>query len=69
MPSGDRTGPAGMGPMTGRGAGYCTGYTWPGFLSRIPGRRWFGIGRRNRGNGRGFRNNWYRHSFRSPVPW
>ena len=23
MPRGDRTGPAGMGPMTGRGMGYC----------------------------------------------
>lgn len=26
MPRGDGTGPMGMGPMTGRGAGYCTGY-------------------------------------------
>ena len=25
MPGGDRTGPMGIGPMTGRGAGYCTG--------------------------------------------
>ena len=23
MPRGDRTGPTGFGPMTGRGAGYC----------------------------------------------
>ena len=27
MPGGDRTGPLGMGPMTGRGLGYCTGFT------------------------------------------
>jgi len=26
MPGGDRTGPMGMGPMTGRAAGYCGGY-------------------------------------------
>ncbi|MCD6382905.1 MAG: DUF5320 domain-containing protein, partial [Thermoplasmata archaeon] len=25
MPWGDGTGPMGMGPMTGRGAGYCSG--------------------------------------------
>jgi hypothetical protein len=26
MPGRNRTGPMGMGPMTGRGAGWCTGY-------------------------------------------
>ncbi|MGI6097596.1 MAG: DUF5320 domain-containing protein, partial [Dethiobacteria bacterium] len=26
MPRGDGSGPAGMGPMTGRAAGYCAGY-------------------------------------------
>jgi hypothetical protein len=31
MPGGDRTGPRGMGPMTGKGAGYCTGYDIPGW--------------------------------------
>lgn len=25
MPGGDGTGPAGLGPMTGRGMGYCAG--------------------------------------------
>ncbi|RKY36483.1 MAG: hypothetical protein DRP78_03525 [Candidatus Omnitrophota bacterium] len=49
MPGGDRTGPAGMGPMTGRGAGYCAGY-----MSPIPGRGSFGYGR-GRGFGRGGR--------------
>lgn len=33
MPRGDRTGPAGRGPMTGRGAGYCAGYPVPGFMN------------------------------------
>ncbi len=31
MPRGDRTGPMGMGPMTGRGGGYCTGSGRPAF--------------------------------------
>ncbi len=50
MPRGDRTGPAGMGPMTGRGAGYCAGFGAPGFMSAVPGR---GFGR-GAGWGRGF---------------
>ncbi|MCF7849741.1 MAG: DUF5320 domain-containing protein [Kiritimatiellales bacterium] len=55
MPAGDRTGPEGMGPMTGRGAGYCAGFGAPGFVSNAgPG---FGYGRgrgRGRGMGRGY---------------
>jgi hypothetical protein len=42
MPGGDRTGPMGTGPMTGRGMGYCAGFPVPGFMNR-PG--WFGFGR------------------------
>lgn len=42
MPGGDRTGPIGMGPMTGRGLGYCTGFTGIGRFARIRGR---GFGR------------------------
>jgi hypothetical protein len=38
MPRGDRTGPAGMGPMTGRAAGYCAGYPAPGFMNPYGGR-------------------------------
>ena len=50
MPRGDRTGPAGQGPMTGRGMGYCAGYGQPGFVSLG-----FGLGRgRRRGGGRGY---------------
>jgi len=32
VPRGDRTGPAGFGPMTGRGLGYCAGNVVPGFM-------------------------------------
>jgi len=52
MPRGDRTGPGGMGPMTGRGAGYCAGYGVPGFANPAFGRG-FGMGF-GRGRGRGF---------------
>jgi len=56
MPKGDKTGPMGMGPMTGRGAGYCKGndsagyysanggglYGWSGCCGRRHGfRHWF----------------------------
>ncbi len=53
MPRGDGTGPMGMGPMTGRAAGYCAGYPAPGFMNPIQGRG-FGFGRgRGAGFGRG----------------
>lgn len=60
MPGGDRTGPAGMGPMTGRTAGYCAGYSVPGYMNPIGGRGYGGRGRVfwGRGGGRG-RRNWY----------
>ena len=50
MPRGDRTGPDGMGPMTGRRMGYCAGYDMPGNVNHI-GKR-MGRGLRS---GRGFR--------------
>jgi hypothetical protein len=37
MPWGDGTGPAGMGPMTGRAAGYCAGYAVPGYMNPVGG--------------------------------
>ncbi|MBE9469647.1 MAG: DUF5320 domain-containing protein [Chloroflexi bacterium] len=37
MPFGDGTGPRGLGPMTGRGAGFCGGFARPGFANPIPG--------------------------------
>ncbi|MDD5005361.1 MAG: DUF5320 domain-containing protein [Candidatus Omnitrophica bacterium] len=60
MPGGDGTGPMGLGPMTGRAAGYCAGYSMPGYINPIPGRGYFGRGRGffGRGGGRG-RRNWY----------
>jgi len=57
MPGGDRTGPMGMGPMTGRAAGYCTGSAGPGYIS-APGGRGFRGGGGGRG-GRGRRNQFY----------
>jgi hypothetical protein len=60
MPRGDGTGPMGLGPMTGRAAGYCAGYSVPGYMNSIPGRGYFGRGGGfvGRGGGRGFRH-WY----------
>ena len=47
--SGDRTGPAGMGPMTGRAVGYDSGYPVPGYINLIPARGLdFGRGGRGR---------------------
>ena len=55
MPGGDRTGPMGMGPMTGRAAGFCAGYPVPGYTNPVGGRGYWGWGR---GGGRG-RRNWF----------
>jgi hypothetical protein len=41
MPFGDRTGPLGLGPMTGRGAGFCASSGRPGFVSPMPGYPYF----------------------------
>jgi len=49
MPQGDRTGPNGQGPMTGRGMGFCSGSNTPGYMNSESGRgmgRGFGRGRR-----------------------
>ena len=63
MPRGDGTGPAGMGPMTGRAAGYCAGYPVPGYTNPAGGRGFgFGFGRGGgwgRGGGGWGRRNWY----------
>jgi len=78
MPRGDGTGPAGMGSMTGRAAGYCAGYSVPGFANPIGG-RYSGISRGTfggrGGGGRGYRNRyyatglpgWYRYNTGMPV--
>ena len=58
MPRGDGTGPAGMGPMTGRAAGHCAGYATPGCANPVGGR---GLGGRGRGGGGGRgHGNWRR---------
>ena len=55
MPRGDRTGPMGAGPMTGRGLGYCAGYPAPGYAT--PG---YGYGRgAGYGGGRGWRHGYH----------
>jgi hypothetical protein len=66
MPGGDRTGPMGMGPMTGRAAGYCAGYPVPGFMNAMGGRGFWGGGWGRgfgggwgRGGGRGWRHGYY----------
>lgn len=57
MPAGDRTGPLGQGPMSGRALGYCAGAPGPGYANPAPGfGRGFGRGFGFRGGrGRGFR--------------
>ena len=52
MPRGDGTGPMGMGRMTGRGVGYCAGFTAPGYSNQT------GFGR-GFGGGCGFRKMFY----------
>jgi len=64
MPGGDKTGPWGLGPRTGRAAGYCRGNNVPGYANPGYGR---GFGRgRGRGFGRGFRG-WGMYPY--PVPY
>lgn len=64
MPRGDRTGPWGEGPMTGRATGYCAGYAVPGYLSPVRGYGWG----RGRGRGRGLGRVWRRRRFAYPAP-
>jgi hypothetical protein len=63
MPAGDGTGPMGMGPMTGRAAGFCGGYDAPGWANPVPGRGYglgWGRGGAWGGRGAGWRHrNWY----------
>ncbi len=58
MPCGDRTGPVGAGPRTGKGLGCCSAFGVPGYMNPAPemgfgrGRGWKcfgGLGRRFRG--------------------
>lgn len=76
MPAGDRTGPWGLGPRTGRGLGYCAGFPAPGFM--FPG-SYFGFGRGidfrrgfgrglGRGRGRRFWHPWFGYLGGYPYP-
>lgn len=62
MPRGDRSGPMGAGPMTGRALGYCAGYPAPGYATAGPG---YGRGAGGYGGGgyggggRGFRHRFW----------
>ena len=66
MPGGDRRGPSGYGPMTGRGMGFCAGNDRGGFGNNYQGRGFArgggGFARGNFGgfgSGRGFRNRFF----------
>lgn len=56
MPRGDGTGPTGMGAMSGRAAGFCSGSGTPGYANSLPVNR-LGLGARRgwgqAGGGRG----------------
>ena len=56
MPGGDKTGPQGEGPLTGRQAGYCNGSEEPGYAGAGYGRP--GYGRRSFWRGRPRRGRW-----------
>lgn len=64
MPRGNKSGPTGQGPMTGRAMGYCVGNDVPGYMEDRPGlglARGFRGGRNagmGRGPGRGMGNRW-----------
>ena len=67
MPGGDRTGPGGMGPMTGRAAGFCAGYSVPGYANPVGGRG-MGMGwGRGGGFGRGRGFGWGRARYGLPA--
>jgi len=69
MPGGDGTGPGGMGPMTGRAAGFCAGYSVPGYANPVGGRGMgMGWGRgRGGGFGRGRGFGWGRAGYGLPA--
>ncbi len=56
MPRGDGTGPWGTGAMTGQGAGFCQGFTTPGYTKNFSGGK---FGHRRWGGRLGWRNTFY----------
>ncbi|NLN30289.1 MAG: DUF5320 domain-containing protein [Bacteroidales bacterium] len=78
MPAGDRTGPLGQGPGTGRALGFCYGYESPGYMKGPGMRMGRGFGFRGgagygrgfgRGRGRGFSPGYHDHPYMSAYPW
>ena len=76
MPAGDRTGPLGQGPRTGRASGFCSGYNTPGYATSPGGGMGRGFGRgfgRGMGRGRGFGRSWnpgnVAAGFYQGIPW
>ena len=73
MPGGDRTGPLGCGPKTGRASGYCTGNRMPGYANPagrgFGGGAGFGFDRRGGGFGGGFGRGRRNRFFFSGGPW
>lgn len=70
MPGGDRTGPRGQGPKTGRAVGYCFGNPLPGYAN--PNTTGFGRGFAfGKGFGRGYwgRGRFYRWRGYCPNPY
>jgi hypothetical protein len=62
MPAGDRTGPRGIGPRSGRAAGYCAGFEMPGYANPGFGRGFgVGFGRGPGFGGRGVGGRGWRH--------
>ena len=64
MPFGNGSGPAGMGPMTGRAAGCCAGYPVAGYMNPYGGRArqysgFTGGFAGGRGSGRGYRHRFF----------
>ena len=69
MPRGDRKGPTGEGPFTGKQMGYCSGYDHPSYVNQGRGysrrfRGGFGYGR---GSGSGFRHG-YGNYYPGSIP-
>ena len=72
---GDKTGPRGQGPKTGRGAGFCNDYNVPGYLNpnvnRGRGGRGLGVGplRGGLGRGRGISSSYPSQGTRNDNVW
>ena len=74
MPSGNRTGPMGQGPRTGRSLGFCSGYDTPGYAKGFGMDMGRGFGRgmgmgRGAGFGRGRNFGWLFSGLSQFFPW